>query len=186
MTVFNPTLRLDGMLVGMRKAVPLDFGALYAAASDKAIWKQHPDKDRWKEDRFRTIFDEGVNSPEGMYVIGHYESNQIIGTTRFYGSTECSTRIGYSFLAKKFWGTGINSEIKFLMLNHAFSYKNRVYFDIGAQNKRSRKAVEKLGARLSQKPMGGKVEYVLRPEFAALGFVSAGSGANRKTSCSCC
>ena len=160
-TGFDPKARLDGMTIGLRPAVPNDWDALYAVGKDKKIWAGHPEKDRWREEKFRAFWQSGIESPEGLYLIGHYNSGQIIGTSRFYGTTDCATRIGYTFLAKEYWGTGTNDELKMLMLNHAFAHKARVFFDIGATNKRSRKAVEKLGARLSKKPHQGKVEYVL-------------------------
>ena len=39
-----------------------------------------------------------------------------------------------------------NLQIKTLMLGYAFNYVENVYFDIGKNNIRSRKAIEKIGA----------------------------------------
>ncbi|WP_460274591.1 GNAT family N-acetyltransferase [Celeribacter sp. ULVN23_4] len=181
---FDPKPRLDGLTIGLRQAVPNDWYALYDVARDKKIWANHPEKDRWTEEKFRLFFDAGLENPEGMYVIGNYETGKIIGSTRFYGTTPEATRIGYTFLAREFWGTGLNREVKLLMLNHAFASKSAVYFDIGAANKRSRKAVEKLGAKLSMKPTKGKVEYVLRPDIAKISLSPA--PAVHGKSCSCC
>jgi len=173
------------MTIGLRQALPNDWAALFSAASDKKIWAGHPEKDRWQKDKFRAFFDSGVDSPEGMYLIGHYDSGKIIGSSRFYGTTSDSTRVGYTFLTKEYWGTGLNTELKILMLNHAFAHKSKVFFDIGATNKRSRKAVEKLGAKLSMKPTKGKVEYLLRPETAKIALFSTKTQKSA-SSCSCC
>lgn len=188
MSGFDPKARLDGMTIGLRQAVPNDWDVLYAAARDKKIWAGHPEKDRWTEDKFRLFFDSGLQNPEGMYLIGHYESGKIIGSSRFYGTDENSTRIGYTFIAREHWGTGLNTELKMLMLNHAFAHKSAVYFDIGATNKRSRKAVEKLGGKLSMKPKQGKVEYVLRPQHAKIALTSLPPAGQIKHghNCSCC
>ena len=47
------------------------------------------------------------------------------------------------------------------MIEHAFNYVDKVYFDIGEYNFRSRKAVEKLGAVLFSSDDNGMVIYRL-------------------------
>jgi len=49
--------------------------------------------------------------------------------------------------AVRYWGTGVNTAVKKLMLAYAFQYVDTVYFQVGSTNFRSQKAVEKLGAR---------------------------------------
>ncbi|MFN5795437.1 MAG: GNAT family N-acetyltransferase, partial [Bacteroidota bacterium] len=61
---------------------------------------------------------------------------------------EKSIAIGYTFLAKKFWGGFINSSLKKLMIKYAFDSVDKIYFHVGSQNIRSQKAIEKLGALL--------------------------------------
>ncbi len=58
--------------------------------------------------------------------------------------------IGSTWIGKEFQGTGLNANMKFLMLQHAFEEMDfeKVEFRIDQRNKRSRKAVEKLGAEL--------------------------------------
>ena len=56
--------------------------------------------------------------------------------------------IGWTFLARSHWGGNTNREMKKLMLTHAFKYFDSVRFNIGATNVRSRRAIEKIGARL--------------------------------------
>ena len=56
--------------------------------------------------------------------------------------------IGWSFLARPYWGGRYNGEMKRLMLDHAYKFVNRVLFIIGPENIRSRRAVEKIGGRL--------------------------------------
>ena len=50
------------------------------------------------------------------------------------------------------------------MLGYAFNYIENVYFDIGKNNIRSRKAIEKIGATLYMDADIGNVLYVLRLE----------------------
>jgi RimJ/RimL family protein N-acetyltransferase len=62
----------------------------------------------------------------------------------------------------EYWGTSINFQIKKMMLAYAFKFLDKVYFDIGVNNFRSRKAVEKLGASLFKDNKVGNVVYVLK------------------------
>jgi RimJ/RimL family protein N-acetyltransferase len=57
--------------------------------------------------------------------------------------------IGWTFLARAYWGGRYNGEMKRLMLEHAFTSVKSVIFVIGPDNHRSRRAVEKIGAVLS-------------------------------------
>jgi N-acetyltransferase len=50
------------------------------------------------------------------------------------------------------------------MLGYAFNYVGNVYFDIGKNNVRSRKAIEKIGATLYLDADIGNVLYILRIE----------------------
>jgi hypothetical protein len=54
--------------------------------------------------------------------------------------------IGWTFLARRYWGGRYNGEMKRLMLEHAFQTVDEVVFIIGPENHRSRRAVEKIGA----------------------------------------
>lgn len=58
--------------------------------------------------------------------------------------------IGSTWIGKEFQGTGLNKHMKFLMLQFAFESYNfeKVEFRIDERNLRSRKAVEKIGAKL--------------------------------------
>ena len=58
--------------------------------------------------------------------------------------------IGSTWIGKQFQGTGLNTNMKFLMLQYAFEEMGfeKVAFRIDERNKASRKAVEKLGAQL--------------------------------------
>jgi RimJ/RimL family protein N-acetyltransferase len=89
-----------------------------------------------------------------------------IGSSRFYqwNPADLSVVIGYTFLVARHWGGPTNSELKNLMLEHAFKAASTVWFHIGSGNLRSRRAVEKLGAQLSHELVieaGGKRQVVL-------------------------
>lgn len=131
--------------------VPLqesDFEILYQVASDPLIWEQHPNKDRYKRDVFQNFF-EGAMQSKGAFKIIDKASGDVIGSTRFYDydDTNKSVFIGYTFYGRTYWGSLYNPSVKKLMLEYAFQFVNTVYFHIGAENIRSQKAIERLGAK---------------------------------------
>jgi RimJ/RimL family protein N-acetyltransferase len=97
----------------------------------------------------------------------------VIGTSRYYDLDEANREvaIGYTFLSRAFWGGAANREMKRLMLEHAFGWAEAVWFHVGPQNFRSRRAVEKLGARFDRSALRGGRETVFyrleRPGFEA-------------------
>lgn len=125
-----------------------DFEALYKVASDPEIWKQHPNKDRWKKEVFAVFFDGAIKSG-GAFKIVEKESQKIIGSTRFYDfdPKESLVLIGYTFYAVSHWGTELIHSIKELMFTHAFKYVSQIQLHIGAENIRSQMAIERLGAQ---------------------------------------
>jgi N-acetyltransferase len=74
-------------------------------------------------------------------------TGEIVGASRFHGfdAEQSVIEIGWSFLARRCWGGRYNGEMKRLMLQHAFATVERVIFVIGPENRRSRRAVEKIG-----------------------------------------
>ena len=141
----QPTL--TGELLELRPMRADDFDALFRVASDPLIWKQHPEPDRFKEPVFRKFFEGGMASG-GALVALDGATGQIIGSSRFhdYSAAESVVEIGWTFLARAYWGGRYNSEMKRLMLEHAFRWVTRVHFVIGPDNVRSQRAVEKIGA----------------------------------------
>ncbi|WP_118952826.1 GNAT family N-acetyltransferase [Taibaiella helva] len=124
-----------------------DFDNLYAVAADEKIWEQHPNKDRWQEPVFRSFF-EGAMQSKGAFKIVDKSSGAIVGSSRFYDYTAAdnSIFIGYTFYARRFWGTGLNPVVKKLMLDYIFHFVDKVRFHIGAANYRSQTAITRLGA----------------------------------------
>ena len=59
--------------------------------------------------------------------------------------------IGWSFLARAYWGGVYNREMKRLMLDYAFQFVDRVIFVVGVDNIRSRKAMLNIGGVLTDR-----------------------------------
>ena len=139
------------------------FDELYLVASNPIIWEQHPENDRWKKDIFSNFFQTAIQNELGCFTILDKNLDKLIGSTRFYSHDEidASVRVGYTFLSPEYWGTSANLQIKKVMLDYIFQYVEKVYFDIGEENFRSRKATKKLGAVQYKKEDGGKLIYIL-------------------------
>lgn len=56
--------------------------------------------------------------------------------------------IGYTFLARKCWGSTYNRETKHMLLNHIYQWVDIAYFAVGVNNVRSRTAMGKIGGIL--------------------------------------
>jgi RimJ/RimL family protein N-acetyltransferase len=126
-----------------------DFEDLYAVASDPLIWEQHPSRDRYRRPVFENYF-KGAMESGGALLILDGESGQALGSSRYYEWDESkrSVAIGYTFIARSHWGRNTNRQLKTLMLDHAFQFVDTVVFHVGANNMRSRMAMQKLGAVL--------------------------------------
>src|SRR5262249_32632801 len=118
-------------------------------ASDPLIWEQHPDSDRYQESVFRAFFRDALDSGGALAAIDR-ATNAIVGSSRFFGYDAAAreVEIGWTFLARAFWGGRYNGEMKRLMLEHAFRWVDSVIFVIGPGNRRSQRAVEKIGGVL--------------------------------------
>ena len=143
----QPTLT-DGH-VRLRPLQAADFEALYAVAADPLVWEQHPNPTRYQRAVFQTYF-AGALESGGAFLIEDVATGQPIGSTRFYDFDEAARTvlIGYSFLGRDRWGSGWNRAVKTLLLDYAFAHGlEAVLFHVGAGNRRSQRAMEKLGAR---------------------------------------
>ncbi|MFV9550837.1 GNAT family N-acetyltransferase [Algibacter sp. PT7-4] len=106
------------------------------------------------------------------FIIFDKQTNAYAGCTRF-GLIHWHNKvlhIGWTWIGKSFQGTGLNTNMKFLMLQYAFETLNfdKVEFRIDERNIASRKAVEKIG---------GTLEGILRKDTLML------DGFKRSTCC---
>ena len=160
---------LEGERLLLRPLTENDWEALYAVASDRKIWAGHPSHDRWQEPVFRAFFDDALARGGALAIIDK-TTGEVIGSSRFhYGdrlAEEGALEIGWSFLSRAYWGQGYNVEFKRLMLEHAFRFVDRVVFRVGAENTISRKAMARIGGRLTgetfvEERVGQPVEHVV-------------------------
>jgi RimJ/RimL family protein N-acetyltransferase len=150
MTIADLQPRLVGVLIALRPLVPDDWDGLFEVASDPKIWEQHPNSNRYQPDVFRIFFQDALDSGGALVAIDRV-TQRIIGSSRFvwYDQPHRTIEIGWTFLARTHWGGRYNGEMKRLMIEHAFGFADRIVFVIGPDNRRSRKAIERIGATLT-------------------------------------
>jgi RimJ/RimL family protein N-acetyltransferase len=144
---------LEGEHVALRPLRADDWEALFAVAADPLIWEQHPAHDRWQEPVFRAFFDDALAN-KGALVVLDAVTSAVIGSSRYQGLEEAdggSVEIGWTFLARSHWGGRYNHEMKRLMLAHALASVAEVRFLVGETNTRSRTALERIGAQLTDR-----------------------------------
>ena len=124
-------------------------------ALEKDIIKFSP-SDISTPEKFKTYVDEALtqlqNNTAIPFIIFDKEFNSYAGSTRMAKIDYKNEvlEIGWTWLSKSFQGTGLNKAVKQLILHNAFEVLNfkKVDFRIDERNIASRKAVEKLGAKL--------------------------------------
>lgn len=136
--------------------IPLEkehFPELLEAASNPEIWKltsvNYSVPEIFFDNNNKALNDKekGTVYP---FIIKDKSTNKIIGTTRFLeiSGIDKKLEIGVTWLKKEYWGTITNIECKYLLLKYCFENLKfgRVQFRAKADNIRSRKAIEKIGA----------------------------------------
>jgi len=158
----QPTL--EGPTLRVRPLRADDLEPLYAVARDPLLWAQHPRSDRWQRAVFERFFADALGCGGALTV--ETRQGEVIGSSRFdrLDPERRSVEIGWTFLARAHWGGAANGELKRLMLDHAFERVDVVVFRVGIDNRRSRRAVEKLGAvhvATEPDPAGDHAVYAL-------------------------
>lgn len=148
-TPWNPQPTLTGPTVTLSPLRPEDWDTLFTVAADPLIWAVHPAHDRWQEPVFRRFFADAMASG-GCLVIRDNATGAVIGSSRYDRARvePGEVEIGWTFLARAFWGGATNREIKTLMIAHALRWFDAAVFMVGETNIRSRRAMEKIGGQL--------------------------------------
>jgi RimJ/RimL family protein N-acetyltransferase len=124
--------------------VPADEDALWEVAQDQRAWRLM----RVRGSDSRELFHEWFESVDLGFL--HYFDGELVGHTSYLNARadDRVVEIGNTWLNPRAWGTGANTEAKFLLLRHAFEDEGflRVEFKTDAENDRSRAALAALPA----------------------------------------
>jgi RimJ/RimL family protein N-acetyltransferase len=106
------------------------------------------------------------------FSIFHLARKEYIGSTSLWNLDRVhkTLEIGSTWLGTEFQRKGINGESKELLLRHAFANlgMNRVVLQTDELNQRSRRAIEKLGARLEGISRQDKIAWNGRVRSSAI------------------
>jgi RimJ/RimL family protein N-acetyltransferase len=156
----QPTVAdLRGRFTGRRVVVePLSVdheAGLVQAAGDPEMFAWMPvDMASSREalhDWLRASVDAARAGREVPYAILCADTGEVLGSTRFLEIRleHLRAEIGWTWVTRPAWSTGVNVETKLLLLGHAFEQVGlrRVEFKTDARNERSRGALQALGAQ---------------------------------------
>jgi len=122
---------------------------------DPDLWQWVPTKVKSKDEMYKYVESALTDQSKGSalpFAILELQSGQIVGTTRL-GSVnrrDNNAEIGWSWIAKPWQRTSVNTEAKLLLLSHAFDSWGcvRIEFTTDARNEQSRAALLRIGATL--------------------------------------
>lgn len=129
--------------------------ALFEASLEERIWKYLLVPQPTSIEEMRSLIEgalheqlKGNHLPFAVRLKGE---NRIVGTTRYLDIRpfDLALEIGWTWYAAAVHRTGVNTECKFLLLEHAFETLGcrRVQLKTDALNERSRAAIERIGAK---------------------------------------
>jgi RimJ/RimL family protein N-acetyltransferase len=154
-STFNPVpVTLEGQAVRLEPLDPRHAEDLFAAGQDKEIWRylarppfeEVSDAESWIVEALRSA----INGSQIPFAIVDRASGKAIGSTRYLEieREHSSLEIGWTWIAKPFQRTRVNTECKYLLLRHAFEnlHAIRVQLKTDARNLQSQRAIQRLGA----------------------------------------
>jgi RimJ/RimL family protein N-acetyltransferase len=146
--MLNPNLILGNDYILLRPISEQDFSLLQALADDPSLWIYFT-QDLSVESDFLKWVDPAMQAQRLQFVVIEKERNQIVGSTAFgnYSPADQRIEIGWTWLGRAFHGSGINLQMKLLMVRYCFEVLNlkRVEVKTDVLNLPARKALIKMG-----------------------------------------
>jgi RimJ/RimL family protein N-acetyltransferase len=145
---------LTGRIVRLE---PLDYthsGGLLKAAAHEEIWTYLDEPTPQTQADITALISDALddqrNGTRLPFAVIREHDSQVIGSTSYLDirPADRTVEIGWTWLTPTAWGTGANTECKYLLMRHAFEswHAGRVAIKTDARNVRSRRAIERLGA----------------------------------------
>ena len=144
---------LEGEMVLLRPLELDDENALQKVADDGRLWV-YDLQDLSNPGELRkymmTAIADRQNGTTAVWVIIDKIKNKVAGCTRIADISGKDERgqIGWTWIGRDFQGSGLNKEMKFLILSYGFEVLglNRIEFKADERNQQSRKALMSIGA----------------------------------------
>jgi N-acetyltransferase len=146
---------LIGEIVRLEPLRPHHRDALLAASRPPEIWEFWPVNPGASDDAFDDWLEDCIDAADdggdAHFATVLQATGEPVGSTSFCTAREedLGIEIGWTWLTPAAWGTGANTEAKFLQLRYAFETLEciRVDFDTYEENARSRAALAALPAK---------------------------------------
>lgn len=145
---------LEGSLAALEPLEPRHADPLWRAAQAPEIWQwlAHIGDSRDYFDRwFEISLAAHREGSEGVFAIGDRRRGEIVGSSRYLAvrPDDRALEIGWTWFNPSAWRSGLNVEVKLLMLAHAFDDLGcvRVELKTDARNERSRAAMAAIPAQ---------------------------------------
>jgi RimJ/RimL family protein N-acetyltransferase len=153
--MFLSPVMLLGHIVRLEPLVEDHIDGLWKAGNHESIWQYMRYGMIRSEDQMRDwVFDLltlKAKNTDFPFTVFHQETGQIIGATRYLDiqPDNRSLEIGGTWYSPSYQRTAVNTESKYLLLEHAFEVYNaiRVQFKTDLRNVRSQRAIERIGAK---------------------------------------
>ena len=144
-------VRLEGKLIALEPLEQSHAQGLYNRGRESADWAYMPRGCFVDLADTRHWIDDALATPDQLpFAIVELGKNRVAGSTRFLSirREHRSLEIGWTWLGHEWQRTGVNTEMKWLLLRHAFEQLGclRVEFKTDARNLRSQRALERIGA----------------------------------------
>lgn len=154
-TVADLRARFVGRLVMIEPLATGHEAGLFEAARDGDLFGWMPEDLGASREALRSWLEWSLEASRSgrdvPFTIFAAQSGKAVGSTRFLEIRleHLRVEIGWTWLGRSVWGTGMNVEVKLLLLTQAFEVAGcrRVEFKTDARNERSRGALEALGAQ---------------------------------------
>lgn len=147
-------LMLEGQHVRLEPLSLDHHASLSEVGLDETIWRLSPAPVRTSDEMLtyiETALEEQARGASLPFVTVERASGQTVGSTR-YGNIDRANRrleIGWTWINPQWQRTRVNTEAKYLMLQHAFEQLGclRVEFKTDSLNEQSRRALARIGAK---------------------------------------
>jgi RimJ/RimL family protein N-acetyltransferase len=145
---------LEGRYVRLEPLAKVHLAGLAEVGLDEELWRWIPTQARTAEEMaayIETALEEQARGVSLPFAIVEKAAGRAIGSTR-YGNidrTHHRVEIGWTWVAREWQRTAVNTEAKYLLLRHAFETLGciRVELKTDSLNEKSRAAILRIGAQ---------------------------------------
>jgi N-acetyltransferase len=153
--LWNTPISMEGRSVRLEPLAEAHVHALSEVGCDERIWKLMVyDQIRTEEDMRKwvlTMLSRQAAGTDIPFAVIHLATGRVAGATRYMEIRPAhkGLEIGGTWYGLEFQHTIVNTECKYLLLRYAFETLGtiRVQFKADLRNERSRRAIERIGAK---------------------------------------